>query len=151
MALGLGVLPMMLDWPLILFLADSPLFVVQVPQFTPPGVVQSWLSSVVVQVHQNLQLWFKSTAPYSFVQVHTSIQVLGHIYMWFKSMIILSLGLSPRLLQISVQVLDPQSLIQFKSLTLSVLDELQAYGLVRFKFGKSCGNVGNFIGSSYSI
>ncbi|KAH0738095.1 hypothetical protein KY290_036800 [Solanum tuberosum] len=40
MALGLGVLLVMLGWPPILFLADSPLFLVQVPQFTPPGVVQ---------------------------------------------------------------------------------------------------------------
>ncbi|KAH0646581.1 hypothetical protein KY284_034465 [Solanum tuberosum] len=55
--------------------------------------------------------WFKSIATL------TLIQVLGHIYVWFKSTIILSLGLSPMLLQILVQVLDPPSSIQLKSLT----------------------------------
>ncbi|XP_049390593.1 uncharacterized protein LOC125855004 [Solanum stenotomum] len=40
MAIELGVLSVMLGWPSILFLDDSPLFMVQFPQFTPPGVVQ---------------------------------------------------------------------------------------------------------------
>ncbi|KAK4737527.1 hypothetical protein R3W88_001224 [Solanum pinnatisectum] len=111
MALRLWVLPMMLGWPLILFLADSPLFVVQVPQFTPPSVVQSTTIYNSGSSPPLLTAWFKSIATL------TSIQVIGHIFTLFKSTIILSFGSSPRLFQISVQVLDLPSLIRFKSLT----------------------------------
>ncbi|KAH0729881.1 hypothetical protein KY289_001069 [Solanum tuberosum] len=109
MALGLGVLSVMLGLVPILFLDDSPLFMVQFPQYTPPGVVQ--VLALPRFKSTAFTTWFKSIATL------TSVKVLGHIYTWFKSTIILSLGSSPRLLQISVQVLDPPSSIRFKSLT----------------------------------
>ncbi|KAK4737189.1 hypothetical protein R3W88_000886 [Solanum pinnatisectum] len=90
MALGLGVLPVILGWRSILFLVYSPLFVIQFPQFTPPSVVQSNAICKHGSSPLPLKIWFKSIATL------TSVQVLGHIYTWFKSMIILSLGSSPR-------------------------------------------------------
>ncbi|KAK4706387.1 hypothetical protein R3W88_034055 [Solanum pinnatisectum] len=119
MALGLGVLLVMLSSTPILFLADLRLFVVQVPQFSPPGVVQvlalSWFKSTAICNCGSSTLlftsWFKS------ITTLTLVYVLGHSYTWLNSLIILSLGSSPQLLQISGQVFDPQSSLQFKSLT----------------------------------
>jgi len=112
MALELGVLPVMLGWPLMLFLADSPLFVVQVPN----SLHRVWFKSTAICSSGSSPLlftvWFKSIATL------TSVQVLGHIYTWLKSTIVLSLGSSPWLLQILVEVIDPPSSFRFMSLTL---------------------------------
>ncbi|KAH0751788.1 hypothetical protein KY285_004936 [Solanum tuberosum] len=108
-ALGLGILAMIFGWSVILFLADSPLFV---PLFKSIAICSRGSSPPL------LTAWLKSMATL------TSIQVFGHIYTWFKSTIFTSLGSSPRLLQISVQFLDLPSSIGSSVEPLSVLDEL---------------------------